>query len=66
MKIACGIAGYGFKYDGLDLLVSLYELVIEKQGDADLRMLSQIETSVKERAEIKKRSELLDKVSEKV
>jgi hypothetical protein len=66
MKIAAGICGYGFDTKGLDLMVSLYELVIEKQGDSDLRSISKIEAEVKHRADVKSRSELLDKVSEKV
>jgi hypothetical protein len=66
MKIAAGIVGYGFDEKGLDLLVSLYELVIEKQGKADLRTISEIDSEVKHRADVKKRSELLDQVSEKV
>ena len=66
MRIAAGICGYGFDEKGIDLLVSLYELVLEKQGDSDLKSISIIQTQVKERADVKHRSELLDKVSEKV
>lgn len=66
MKIAAGIVGYGFDNKGLDMLVSLYELVIEKQGESDLKTILEIEAEVKKRDDIKKRSELLDKVSEKV
>lgn len=66
MRIAAGIVGYGFDNKGLDMLVSLYELVIEKQGESDLKTILEIEADVKKRDDIKKRSELLDKVSEKV
>lgn len=66
MKIAAGIVGYGFDTKGLDMLVSLYELVIEKQGETDLKNVCQVEADVKKRADIKSRSELLDKVPEKV
>lgn len=66
MKIAAGIVGYGFDTKALDMLVSLYELVIEKQGETDLKTLCKVEADVKKRADIKSRSELLDKVSEKV
>jgi hypothetical protein len=66
MKIAAGIVGYGFDSKGLDMLVSLYELVIEMKGDADLKTISQVQAEVKKRDDIKSRSELLDKVSEKV
>ncbi|HEY3405396.1 MAG TPA: hypothetical protein VGK59_18555 [Ohtaekwangia sp.] len=66
MRIAAGIAGYSFDTKNLDMLVSLYELVIEKQGETDLKTVCKIETEVKDRANVKSRSELLDKVSEKV
>lgn len=65
MRIAAGIVGYGFDNKGLDMLVSLYELVIEKQGDTDMKSVCKIEAEVKSRADTKSRSELLDKVSEK-
>lgn len=66
MRIAAGVCGFGISNQHLDLLVSLYELVIEKEGDADIRSMADIEVQVKNRADAKHRSELLDKVSEKV
>lgn len=66
MRIAAGIVGYGFDEKGLDMLVSIYELVIEKQGETDLKTITNIESDVKKRADIKSRSELLDKVSQKI
>jgi hypothetical protein len=66
MRIACGIVGYGFEMKGLDMLVSIYELVITEQGKADLDTICKIEAAAKERADIKSRSELLDKVSKKL
>lgn len=65
MRIAAGIVGYGFDNKGLDTLVSLYELVIEKEGDTDLRTIAKVEAEVKSRDDAKKRSELLDKISKK-
>lgn len=65
MRIATSIVGYGFDPKGLDMLVSIYELVIKKQGKTDIKMISDIEEEVKKRAYIKSCSELLDKVSEK-
>lgn len=65
MKIAAGIVGYSFETKGLDMLVSLYELVIEKQGDTDIHSICAIECKVKERADKKSRSDLLDKFSKK-
>lgn len=64
MRIAAGICGYGFKNESLDLLVSLYELILEKQGKSDIEDMVRVEVAVKQRADAKKRSELLDKVSE--
>jgi hypothetical protein len=66
MRIATGIVGYGFDNKGLDILVSLYELVIEKQGKTDIDTICEVECEVKKRTDIKSRSELLDKVSKKV
>ena len=51
MKIATAIAGYGFEHKILDMLVSIYELVIEKEGKTDLKMVCEIEAEVKKRAE---------------
>lgn len=50
MRIAAGICGYGFDPKDLDMLVSLYELVIEKQGEADLKTICRVEADVKKRA----------------
>ena len=61
MRIATGIVGYGFDNKGLDMLVSLYELVIENKGETDLKTICKIEAEVNKRAYIKSRSELLDK-----
>jgi hypothetical protein len=49
MKIAAGIAGYGFDKKGLDMLVSMYDLVIEKKGDTDLDSIVKIKYAVEER-----------------
>ena len=66
MRIAAGIVGFGFDDKGLDMLVSIYELVVKNEGKTDLKMVCDLETEVKNRADAKSRSELLDKVSEKV
>jgi hypothetical protein len=60
MKIAAGIVGYGFETKGLDMLVSIYDLVIEKQGDADLRSIVKVEVEVKERDKERKIKEKVD------
>ena len=66
MRIATGIAGYGFRNEQLDLMVNLYELVIQKKGKTDVSDVCKIEGEVKKRADIKSKKELLDKVSEEV
>jgi hypothetical protein len=66
MKIAGSLCNFGFDRKQVDLLVSLYEAVIEKKGDLTMRDVAKIEADVKSRADIKNRSELLDKVSEKL
>ena len=63
MKIAAGIVGYGFKHEQLDMLVSLYELVLQKQGDTDVREVCKVQEEVENRAAISSKIELLDKVS---
>lgn len=66
MRIAAGIAGFGINNEHLDLLVSLYELVLKKKGKGNIDDVVDIEYEVKKRHELKKTQELLDKVSEKV
>lgn len=66
MKIAAGICGYGFSYQQLDLLVSLYEFVCSTEGQGSVKDVLAVEQAVKKRVEIQERSELLDKFSEQV
>lgn len=66
MRISAGIAGFGFRNEQLDLLVSLYELILEKEGSSDIEQIVQIELEVKNRADAISKSKLLDKVSGKV
>ena len=66
MRIAAGICSFGFKNEHLDLLVSLYELTMKKEGKTALDDIVDVELAVKKRAEIELKKELLDKVSEKV
>jgi hypothetical protein len=66
MRIAAGIAGYGFKNEQLDLLVSLYELIIEKNESGAISDIVEVELGVKNRADTKAKQDLLDKVSTKI
>ena len=60
MKIAAGIVGYGIETKGLDMLVSIYDLVIEKQGDTDLHSIVKVEVEVNEREKERKIKEKVD------
>ena len=46
MKIAAAIVGYGFDTKGLDMLVSTYDLVVEKKGECDIDSISSVQYSV--------------------
>lgn len=47
--IAANITGFCINIEQSDMFVSLYELILEKEGEADIRSISAIEASVKER-----------------
>jgi hypothetical protein len=66
MRLAAGMCNFGIDHKNLDLLVSLYELIIEKKGDATMRDAHHVEDEVKKRADLKARTDLLDQVSKKV
>ncbi len=66
MRIASGMAGMGFTNEQLDKLVCLYELVLVNKGNTNLGEVTILESNVKKRADIKHRSDMLDKVSKKV
>jgi hypothetical protein len=58
MQIAMGVCCFGFKPDQLDLLVSIYELIITKEGEANLRDISVVKREVQERYEALEPTEL--------
>lgn len=62
MRIATNLCKFGFDYHHLDLLVSIYEAVLEKEGDLTLRDVSGIEHECKKRSEEKHKQDLIDKV----
>ncbi len=65
LRIAAGIAGYSFTVTQLDLLVSLYELVVINGGVTNLDQVVFIETCVKDREKVRNISKDLDKFSKK-
>lgn len=50
MEIAANLCRLHFTNDQLDILVSLYELVVEKKGNADMMDVATVEAKVKSRA----------------
>jgi len=73
MRIAAGMASFNLTNAHLDLLVSLYELVIKTEGEGTISDAVEIEMAVEQRALeaekialIKRKQALLDEVSEKV
>lgn len=49
MEIASNLCRLHFTNEQLDILVSLYELVIEKKGNADMKDVATVEAKVKSR-----------------
>ena len=66
MRIAAGVCRFGIDNEQLDLLVSIYEKILEKQGETDMKDLAKIQVEVKKRSDIKRRSELLDNFAPKI
>lgn len=61
MRIATGICHFGFNEQQLDLLVSIYDLVMEHKGQTSLHHIVDAECDVKKRAEERVKAELLAK-----
>jgi hypothetical protein len=55
MRIAAGIAGFSIANEHLDLLVSIYDKVTEKEGKTDLHDIVNVEHEVQEREKERKR-----------
>ena len=54
MQIASAIVGYNFNTKSLDMLVSIYELVIENKGKTDLDKITEVKFDVERRADLEK------------
>jgi hypothetical protein len=54
MRIAADLCQFHFKEEHMDLLISLYELVLEKKGNADMRDVAKIQAKIKGRHPEKK------------
>lgn len=66
MRIAGGITRLNLEEHHCDLLVCLYECVLEKQGQMSLRDVAEIEEGVQDRKRFRNTQRLLDEVSKKV
>ena len=66
MRIAVGVAGFSIREKDMDLLVSIYELINVRGEKGNIKDILEVERQVKQRADIKAKSELLDKISDKV
>jgi len=61
MRIATGIVGFRFNPKDLDLFVSIYELVIQNQGETDLKAICKIQADVEARYELEGENNLEQK-----
>jgi hypothetical protein len=66
MKIAAGVCCLGFSFEQLDLLVSLYELVLQKEGETDLRSMVDVKIAAKRRAEEREVAEAMREKKEDI
>jgi len=49
MRIATDLLGFGFNDQGLDLLVSTYDLILKNKGETDLKDIAKVKQAVKDR-----------------
>jgi len=62
MRLAMGLAQFGFTNEQLDLLVSMYELVVEKQGDTDLNSMTTVVYDCREREKVRKKDKIREEI----
>lgn len=56
MKIACGISGYGLDLKGMDMLISMYELVLSKKGKTALDHIVKVKMDVENREDDRRKA----------
>lgn len=66
LHIAANVAGVGLDERLSDLIVSLYEIILEKQEDLTIKEILSIMHEAKQRADVKARQYMLDQVSQKI
>lgn len=65
-RIGCNLCRYGFTNEQADLLLSIYEAILEHKGSMDLAHLTQIEIDSVSRERVRGTQKMLDKVSLRV
>jgi hypothetical protein len=65
LDIAARICGFHMDIENLDLLISLYEGVLEKEGEFSLKDAAKIKTEVKDRQRKRNADSTLSKFSDK-
>jgi hypothetical protein len=66
MDIACRVAGFGLKKQYVELIVECYELIIAKEGKADVNSMVAIEWKVKEKYEAIEKAAMAKSTTEKI
>jgi len=49
MEIATSIVGFKFRQQDMDMIVSLYDLVLEKEGETDLESVCKLQFEVEQK-----------------
>jgi hypothetical protein len=65
MRIAAGISGFSIQNEHLDLLVSVYEMVTEKEGKTSLSDIVNVEHEVEKRSKERREKELAEQKNKK-
>jgi len=57
MRMASNLTGFGFPEKELDMLVSLYDLILEKKGETSLEDIAKVQVEIEERNQIEVKQE---------
>jgi ElaB/YqjD/DUF883 family membrane-anchored ribosome-binding protein len=64
LRIATGICGFGISEEDLDLLITLYEQVLEKKGDYTVDEMLKDRQKIERRIEENKRKKEVEKAKQ--
>lgn len=62
LRMALGLAGFHLKPKDMDMMVSMYELVMEKKGETDLNSMVDVQFAVEEREKTRLMKEYEEKL----